>query len=258
MIDAIELATRARKLGVDPSHIEKDYILNCVLAAIAESGAGLVFRGGTALARVYWPDFRLSEDLDFVTTSPGIATRLESLLSKAVDAATSRSALNLRLDFGSSKRGWSRSFVRSPEAEILIDVNVGDRAYLPVASLELDLPYSDLRDLSRKIPVVQLAEILGNKWFMLDDRNEPRDLYDVWAGLKRFNVSFEELALGHRAKYGFTPMGAQLEAARQLKSMWTTRLAHQLADLPAFEDAYAAVLQSYEEWHDSSHGEAER
>ena len=58
MIDSGEVFRRARQLGIDPGHIHKDYIVNCVLAAIADALPGLTFRGGTALARVYWPDFK--------------------------------------------------------------------------------------------------------------------------------------------------------------------------------------------------------
>jgi predicted nucleotidyltransferase component of viral defense system len=66
MIRDVEMRHRARRLGVDVDFIRKDYVLNHVLAAVAESDNDITFRGGTALARVYWPDFRLSEDLDFL------------------------------------------------------------------------------------------------------------------------------------------------------------------------------------------------
>jgi predicted nucleotidyltransferase component of viral defense system len=48
-----ELQARAGRLGVEPSAIAKDYVLNHLLAAIAEGESILLFRGGTALARVY-------------------------------------------------------------------------------------------------------------------------------------------------------------------------------------------------------------
>jgi len=133
-------------------------------------------------------------------------------------------------------------------------VKLGEQAYLPVEEGAVDLPYSDLRGGERRVPVVALPEILGNKWFMLgdDDRREPRDLDDVWAGLTRFGVPFSELARGHRAKYGFGPQDAQLTRALRLQPLWEMRLAHQLAELPGFEDAYAAVLQRLTEWQTTS------
>jgi predicted nucleotidyltransferase component of viral defense system len=66
MIRDVEIRDRARRLGVDIELIRKDHILNHVLAAVAEMANDIAFRGGTALARIYWPDFRISEDLDFL------------------------------------------------------------------------------------------------------------------------------------------------------------------------------------------------
>jgi predicted nucleotidyltransferase component of viral defense system len=167
-----------------------------------------------------------------------------------VESASSLASIDLALDVGPRKHGWSRSYVRSGEGELLIDVNFGERVYLPVEDHPLDLPYSDLRDRTRTIQCVSLAEILGNKWFMLadDERKEPRDLYDVWAGLCRFDTPFDEVVHGHKAKYGFTPSEGQLKQAQRLKAVWESRLAHQLGDLPAFDEAYAAVRDKYEEW----------
>jgi predicted nucleotidyltransferase component of viral defense system len=69
MIGPKELERRAAALGISVQHVEFDYVLNHVLAQIARDPRSLVFRGGTALARVYWPDFRISEDLDFLTAT---------------------------------------------------------------------------------------------------------------------------------------------------------------------------------------------
>ncbi|HYV01450.1 MAG TPA: nucleotidyl transferase AbiEii/AbiGii toxin family protein [Actinomycetota bacterium] len=252
MIDAREVSRRARELGVDPGHIETDHIMNCVLAAIADAEPGLMFRGGTALARAYWSDFRLSEDLDFL--SDARAADVEGVLRRAAESASRLASVNLDLDFGPPKSGWSRSRVRSTAGELLIDVNFGERAYLPLEDHLLVLPYSDLRDQPRTIRCVALAEILGNKWFMLadDERKEPRDLYDVWAGTCRFDVPFQELARGHKAKYGFFPNEGQLRQAQRLKDLWETRLAHQLGELPPFDEMYSAVRDRYAEWRTAS------
>jgi uncharacterized protein len=64
-----EIRRRALDLDLQPASIEKDYVLCHVLAAVADGSHIVDFRGGTALARVYWPDYRLSQDLDFLTTA---------------------------------------------------------------------------------------------------------------------------------------------------------------------------------------------
>ncbi|MGZ8641922.1 MAG: nucleotidyl transferase AbiEii/AbiGii toxin family protein [Actinomycetota bacterium] len=68
MISSAERRTRARALGVQEASIDRDFVLACLLAAHAENPDPFVFRGGTALARVYWVDFRLSEDIDLIAS----------------------------------------------------------------------------------------------------------------------------------------------------------------------------------------------
>ncbi len=241
-----EIRARARRLGLQVSVIENDYVLNHVLAAIAETAAPLAFHGGTALARAYWPDFRLSEDLDFITDAA--ASDIERPLRDGVRTSAARTGLALELDLTRPAEGWTRSTVRWDDRAIVLDVNRGERAYLPVERRTLDLPYSDLRDADREMEVVALEEILGNKWYMLDDRQEPRDLFDLWAGLCRFGVPFELVAQGYRAKYGSLPGLWRLERAARLEADWELRLAYQVQDLPTFDEAHTAVRGKFEEW----------
>lgn len=58
--------------------IEKDYFCSVLLDHLATTaGEGLVFKGGTCLAKVHAGFYRLSEDLDFVISMPVDATRPE-------------------------------------------------------------------------------------------------------------------------------------------------------------------------------------
>lgn len=58
----------AAATGVQTTIVEKDYALSYVLAGLAEQPAlarTLVFKGGTALKKIYFSEYRFSEDLDF-------------------------------------------------------------------------------------------------------------------------------------------------------------------------------------------------
>lgn len=248
MITPNEIRRRARDLGVSESYLRRDYVLNHILAVISETLPELCFRGGTALARVYWPDFRLSEDLDFIADDdpPDLHRRLQN----AVDLAHERTRWELSLVVGKTRRGWCRSAVSSEAGDLIVDVNIGERAYLEPTSMGLLLPYSDLAEPSRVIRTLALPEILGNKWYMLGDtdRREPRDLYDLWAGLTRFSVPFDDVAVGHTAKYGYPPQVSSLETTKRLEALWDQRLAHQIGHLPPFEEAYDAVARAFGRW----------
>lgn len=61
----------------------KDYVLSWLLLGISKNpilSDNLVFKGGTVLKKVYFPDYRFSEDLDFTLLDNGIMN--EDLLER--------------------------------------------------------------------------------------------------------------------------------------------------------------------------------
>jgi predicted nucleotidyltransferase component of viral defense system len=78
--------------------IEKDYALSYVLAGIARESKlshSLIFKGGTALKKLFFGDYRFSEDLDFSAMDAPKAEELETCLNDA--AQQSKRLLN---DYG--------------------------------------------------------------------------------------------------------------------------------------------------------------
>lgn len=68
MIKPGEIQNKAREFSVRDQQIEKDYILSWILQGMSqheELSKALVFKGGTALKKVYFEDYRFSEDLDY-------------------------------------------------------------------------------------------------------------------------------------------------------------------------------------------------
>jgi predicted nucleotidyltransferase component of viral defense system len=63
--------------------IEKDYALSYLLAAIVHTnglGENLVLKDGTALKKLYFADYRFSEDLDYSTRALGPIPRIDPLM----------------------------------------------------------------------------------------------------------------------------------------------------------------------------------
>ena len=80
-----------RRLGIRWEVLERDYLLSWVLAgidAVPELKRTLVFKGGTALKKCYFGDYRFSEDLDF-SGREGVPTgdAMEGLMRRACEAA---------------------------------------------------------------------------------------------------------------------------------------------------------------------------
>lgn len=82
-----EIRKRARESSTPQGVIEKDFALGYVLAGITATpilNETLVFKGGTALKKCYFGNYRFSEDLDFSTLDAPRKTALKKALSDAV------------------------------------------------------------------------------------------------------------------------------------------------------------------------------
>lgn len=135
------LARVAKRSGVILGVIERDFAQGYLLEALAAEPAlssTLVFKGGTALKKVYFGDaYRFSEDLDFTATGAPAGAALEAALMHVVRVATKRmSALSpvasslSRLRFGGLHPGGQEAFAidiqypwqRSPMCRIKVEV----------------------------------------------------------------------------------------------------------------------------------------
>jgi predicted nucleotidyltransferase component of viral defense system len=70
------LAFTERETSFAARLVEKDYFCTVLLEYLAiQAGTGLVFKGGTCLAKIHADFYRLSEDLDFAISMPVDAPR---------------------------------------------------------------------------------------------------------------------------------------------------------------------------------------
>ena len=115
MIKPGEIQKKARSTGVRDQQIEKDYILSWILQGIAshnELSKAIVFKGGTVLKKVYFEDYRFSEDLDFTLMNYLVAelTRYQTkidLISKQSFGELTPERLEQRLP--QYKARWQKS-----------------------------------------------------------------------------------------------------------------------------------------------------
>jgi len=86
LIDRRELLDKARQKGLNLRIVEKDYVLGWLLYGFAKNER-LIFKGGTALSKVYFPKiWRLSEDLDFSLIDGELKELLTAVEAIFVDA----------------------------------------------------------------------------------------------------------------------------------------------------------------------------
>jgi len=211
LIDRRELLEKARQQNLGLRMVEKDYVLGWLLFGLSRD-RDLVFKGGTALSKVYFPEmWRLSEDLDFSLARGELKNLLES--TEAVLAEVKkRSGLELALksshlnpDYLQMKIQYAGILDRN---WIKVDVTRDDIVDQPVLRA-IPRAYSDYA--SFKVRVESLIEIFASKMRVVIERKKCRDYFDLWKlGQRKFdktrlkdvfakkcavkNVTFEGLA----------------------------------------------------------------
>lgn len=274
------LLGEARRLSVPIDMVELDYGLSYVLAAVFTNEAlkdSLVFKGGTALRKAYFPDYRFSVDLDFTALG---GPRGDALEQNMVDVA--RETERLLGEYGpfmvSSSRRTERSFHpagqeaflikvqfpwhRSRLRSIKIEITVDEPLMLVAASRPLLHRYGE--SLAVSLRSYRLEEIVAEKLRTLlqaqkrvDEgkwaRNCARDYYDLWHLCRLPSDAFDRVAVAailpqkcavRGVSFGgvadFFPPLIVSEAARQ----WETSLADLVRPLPDFETVMAGLHES--------------
>ena len=180
MIDRRELLARARERRLPLPMVEKDYVLGWVLYGLTQV-PGLVFKGGTALAKVYFPQtWRLSEDLDFAIPPQqweSLPDRIQNVLERT--AAESGIALAVRSRHANPGYLQLKIQYTGPLGKNWLKVDVTPESPVGrVLSKPLSRSYSDYPDFT--VTVESLEEIFAQKLRALVQRKKVRDYYDVW------------------------------------------------------------------------------
>ncbi len=243
--------------------IERDYVLAWILTGLAGHPLRdiLAFKGDTAIRRCWFNDYRFSEDLDF-TLIHQIA--LEDILAGLKEIfATIEAESGLRIAFDREDRhGHQNShtfYLRYqgplPTANnVKVDITINEILSFPLQDRPILRTYDSFEDLPEgpTVKVYAIEEIVVEKLLALSDRarNEPRDLYDLWYlfGATDLHIADlrvgldDKMALRHRTVAGMEQAIAAKED--RLRRLWTARLAHQMSQLPPFDDVFREVRRA--------------
>ncbi len=252
MIRDIEIKEMAREYGVPETTIEKDYALNWILRSLYQQTELLALKGGTGLRKVFFNNYRFSEDLDFTMLRSTEISELEKTIKMAVQTAKRDSGINFqdtvlseeningyKLDiyFSIFRRGGNPLRIKfdmtKPEKEIMI---------LPLVKKQVFHPYSD--EYSSSVLVYSIHEIMAEKLRSLFERTRARDVYDVWFISK--NIDMEKAFEIFPAKCEFKKLSPDindvLDRKQDFQNAWKSSLGHQLKDLPNFDMIFNEMI----------------
>ncbi len=245
--------------------LERDYCLSWFLVGLSRSPLRdrLAFKGGTALKKCYFADYRFSEDLDFTLTHETSWEEIERRLTVVFEETRRTSGVEMRvhhLDRRSHENShtfylaYEGPLPRAREKTVKTDITIRERIVLPLEDRPVLCGYEEYRDLPEdaSVRVYSLGEVAVEKVVALLDRarNEPRDLYDLWFLTAGGRVRLAELADAVARKLEFrgltlAQVGREFTAKEaRYKKLWRIRLAAQMADLPEFNAVYREVRRA--------------
>jgi len=80
--DFILILKKSNISSFDQFKLEKDFLLTIILIKFGEKYSDLIFKGWTCLNKIYFPYFRLSEDLDFVINTDWWRSKRKRILKE--------------------------------------------------------------------------------------------------------------------------------------------------------------------------------
>jgi len=175
--------------------LERDYCLAWFLIGLSHSTVRdrLVFKGGTALKRCYFGDYRFSEDLDFSLVEKLPIEEILQSLEGGYDEVQRASGIVFRfsredraehLNSHTFYLAYDGPLPSTSTKEVKVDITINERFVCPLQERPVVRGYEEYADLPEDclVRVYSLDEIAVEKVVALTDRarNEPRDLYDIW------------------------------------------------------------------------------
>lgn len=246
-MDADDLRRLAGDSPFGLATLEKDYALTWLLSAIYHTPGlkdALVFKGGTAIRKVHFPEWRLSEDLDFTLADHTAPKTIRADFQDAFTWIEDRTGIRFEFTSFHTNPGVilaKAQYLGPLDHKNTIDLDISRQEHLVEDPLRLHVDGEyDVPDLT--VHVYTLNEILVEKLRSIFQRGYARDYYDLWRLLQAHDYDLDEIEdllvekckltdVDYEPESLFDP--DRLGAAEQ---HWESSLARLTRSLPSFDD----------------------
>lgn len=247
LIPLHELKKLANKEKVGVGILEKDYAITNFLYGLSKikEKEFFVFKGGTAIRKTYFPEWRYSEDLDFTVTKKHSKEELKKILEKIFSFILKSSGIKFNLRSLHINPGYAMlrlQFIALLKSKNTIKLDLSFNE--PIFSVKERNVIWDYSDRKRcRVFVYSLEEILAEKLRSIIERGKSRDYYDVWRILKFYfdrldiklvNKIFVNKCRFKKLEFSFEKLFSS-EKISVVKGYWSNGLAYQVRELPKFE-----------------------
>jgi predicted nucleotidyltransferase component of viral defense system len=197
-----------KRLDLPWEVLERDYLLSWVLAGIGRVESlrdTLVFKGGAALKKCYFGDYRFSEDLDFsglegVPTGDAMERAVREACAAALQLLDEYAPVEITLERYTEKEphpGGQEAFTirarlpwqKQPQTRVMIETAVDEKILKSAPKRKIIHEYGE--PLEAEVRVYALEEIVAEKLRAILQhveklkergwsRSRARDYYDLW------------------------------------------------------------------------------
>ena len=261
MIKPGEIQQKAREAGVRDTQIEKDYMLSWILKGVAQHehlSKVIVFKGGTVLKKIYFEDYRFSEDLDFTLLDNEITNeQIFSWFKETFEYVREEANIPLEIIDNNEHEDGGINFYISfigplgglgSNKKVKVDISRNEQlAFKPIIKDVIE-SYSDLEE--HKLLCYPLEEVLVEKMRSVMQRMEARDFYDIWYLFEHHGMEVEFYMNEFVMKCAIKNLNPAdfpkklLERLPQYEGRWESSMNKQIKDLPNF-DQVAREVQRY-------------
>jgi predicted nucleotidyltransferase component of viral defense system len=227
---------------------EKDYLQHLILSRIySKSGKSLVFKGGTALQKIFGLN-RFSEDLDFTVEESVEIGKLEKGLSELKNfypTTYERIQKNQSMTYKIKIEGPLYDDARSQQT-VRVEISQREKILLEPLTEFVTPLYKDIGQYM--LIVMNPKEILSEKIRALMTRSKARDLFDSYfLTLKGIRTDFSVI----NKKLEFYQIQFDPDHFKnrilKLKPQWERELSALVRVIPTFEAASETVFQAIDQ-----------
>jgi predicted nucleotidyltransferase component of viral defense system len=274
----LRLEEARKHLGIPWDVLERDYLISWILAGISRIDAlreTLVFKGGTALKKCYFGDYRFSEDLDFSSlgNAPTGAEMEQAMhdagamAARLLDEYAPVEIICERYTENDPHPGGQEAFIirarflwqRMPQTRLMIEVTMDEKILRFPEECTIIHEYGEPLDACLRVyaleeivaeklrAILQHVEKLNTRGW---SRSRARDYYDLWRVLDAFgdrmNLSgFESFLREKCAIRGVTFTGAddffEEKMLSYIEKTWDQWLGPLVPRLPSFDTVINAL-----------------
>lgn len=260
MIKPGEIQNKAHEFGVRDQQIEKDYILSWILQGISQHedlSKTIVFKGGTVLKKVYFEDYRFSEDLDFTLLDNEVSNeQIFEWFDEVFEYIKEEANIPLEIiDNNEHEDGRINYYISyvgplgglGANKKVKVDISRSENLVFDPVLNDVFIGYTDQEE--HKLLCYSLEEVLVEKLRSVMQRMQARDFYDIWYLLEEHGMDVDFYINEFKTKCeskDVNPADFHKKLEQRLpqyKGRWQKSMAVQIHDLPDFDAILREVMR---------------